>query len=98
VNLIAVGLYLDRFEAEHACNVLATEEIDAVIEADDGGGVRPELLMVKGVKVLVAEQDSERARGILNPETKETPLEPAEEASTEAQGFLTRLRRWFGGS
>ena len=65
-DLVVVGTYLNRMDAEVARGALEAVGIDSMIAADDAGGVRPSLWMT-GVKLIVRREDAERANQTLNP-------------------------------
>jgi hypothetical protein len=71
VTLVVIDSFSDKAFAEAAVSLLASEGIDAWIRADDAGGGLPNLDFAKGARVLVAEVDAERARGILNTAAEE---------------------------
>ena len=62
--MIEVGAYRTRSDAEFAQATLASEGIQSVIAADDAGGAYP-FDLSGGARLLVAEEDAERARAIL---------------------------------
>ena len=55
-ELVVVRTYLNNFDAEVAKSALEAANIDAMIKADDCGGVRPGLWM-SGVEYLCADAD-----------------------------------------
>lgn len=59
-TLVVVGTYYTEIEADLAQTVLQAEGIDSMIQADDCGGVSPQLWM-RGVALLVRSEDAERA-------------------------------------
>ena len=63
--------FSDHSFAEAAISLLALEGIVAVIHADDAGGELPNLGFARGVRVLVAGGDAERARLILGAGSEE---------------------------
>jgi len=65
-GLVNVASFGSRTQAEMMVELLRNEGIDAIIEVDDAGGLRPDLPMgMGGAKVLVRPEDEERAREIL---------------------------------
>jgi hypothetical protein len=64
-ELVEVGSFLNRIDAELAQGALDAAEIESVVSADDAGGVRPHLWM-SGVRLLVRAEDVERARELLD--------------------------------
>jgi hypothetical protein len=67
--LVSVATYVSNIEAELARSALEAAEIDALVRADDCGGTRPHLWM-GGIRLMVRAEDAERAREILNAETR----------------------------
>ncbi len=64
--------YLNELEAEIALGRLEALGVTAVVEKDNCGGMRPHLDLQQGVRLLVADADLEKARGILAPADKTT--------------------------
>ena len=64
-GLSPVGSFLHRIEAEIVQGVLKAEGIDAMVSADDCGGLRPGLGL-HGVRLLVRSQDIERASRVID--------------------------------
>jgi Putative prokaryotic signal transducing protein len=69
-SLVTVGTFLNHIEADLAKSALEAAGIESMILSDDCGGVRPHLWM-GGVKLLVRDDDAQRAIEILNPATRE---------------------------
>jgi hypothetical protein len=63
--LVIVRTFSDRMAAEIARGALESAGIDSAIQADDAGGLRPELTPRSGVRLLVRESDAAEAEGIL---------------------------------
>lgn len=64
-NLIVVRTFVNRIQADLAHSALEAAEIDSTIIDDDAGGTQPELWL-RGVKLLVREDDVLRAAEILD--------------------------------
>ena len=64
-RLVAVGIYPNKIDAELAQGALEAADIEAMVTADDAGGLQPGLWVGEGVKVLVRAEDAERAKEIL---------------------------------
>ena len=64
-RLVVLETFGSRVEAELARGVLEGAGITAVVAADDCGGMRPELGMTRGVRLLVGELDVTAARVVL---------------------------------
>lgn len=65
-ELVCVKTYNNRLDAELDKSFLDSEGIQAMISADDAGGLRPDLLWATGgVRLLVKEEDAEKALSIL---------------------------------
>lgn len=73
-KLVMVETFLNRLDAELASSVLMAAGIDAVVSPDDAGGAYPGVAVLR-VRLLVREEDAERARTVLA-ETAE--LDPEE--------------------
>jgi hypothetical protein len=66
-NLIVIHSFGSRPEADMAVSALAAAGIDAMIQADSGGGMRPHLAWAGvGFQILVREEDLIEARNILD--------------------------------
>jgi hypothetical protein len=63
-ELVVVGTFLNKMEAEMAQGALEAADIDSMVSADDAGGLRPSLWM-GGVRLLVRAEDAERASKVL---------------------------------
>jgi hypothetical protein len=67
-NLVVVRAFGTRPEAEMAKGALESAGIDAMVQADSAGGMRPHLAWASGgFKVLVREEDAVEAREVLEP-------------------------------
>jgi hypothetical protein len=64
-SLVTVGTFLNHIEADLAKSALEAAGIDAMILSDDCGGVRPHLWM-GGIRLLVRDEDAQRALEILD--------------------------------
>lgn len=64
-HLVAVRTFLNRIEAELALTALEAAGIEAVLQRDDCGGVRPSLWL-SGVELLVRPDDFTRAAEVLD--------------------------------
>jgi hypothetical protein len=69
-DLVVVGTFNDRIEAELAQSALEAAGIESMVRGDDAGGVQPGLWTAEGVDVLVREEDAANAREILDVEPK----------------------------
>lgn len=67
MDTFVVATYRFRHEAEFAKAVLAANDIEAIVLADDAGGYRPEIM--SPVRLVVRAEDAELARSILEDET-----------------------------
>ena len=63
-ELVVVGTFLNRIEAELAQGALEAADIKAIVSADDAGDLQPGLWM-GGVRLLVRAEDVEQAGAIL---------------------------------
>jgi hypothetical protein len=60
-----VAAYRYRHEGEFARATLESAGIRCILVADDGGGMRPEIMGVNPVRLYVARADESRARDLL---------------------------------
>jgi Putative prokaryotic signal transducing protein len=65
-DLVVVGTFNTRTEADLAKGALESAGIESMVAADDAGGVQPGLWEGEGVRVLVNREDEESAREILS--------------------------------
>lgn len=66
--LVVAHAFGTQAEADFAKDVLKSAGIDAMVQADTAGGMRPHLAWSGlGFRVLVREQDAAAARVVLNP-------------------------------
>ena len=66
-ELVVVYAFGSRPEADMAVSALDAAGIDAIIQADSGGGMRPHLAWAGvGFQILVREEDLVEARNILD--------------------------------
>lgn len=65
-GFVIVRESLHESEAQVVVALLESEGIEAVIDEDDAGDQLPSLEEARGVRVLVAQADAERARTILD--------------------------------
>jgi hypothetical protein len=66
-DLVVVHSFGSRPEADMAVSALEAAEIDAIVQADTGGGMRPSIAWAGvGFQVLVREEDLADARNILD--------------------------------
>jgi hypothetical protein len=72
-ELVLVHAFGSRPEADMAVSALDAAGIDAIVQADSGGGMRPHLAWAGvGFQILVREEDLIEARNILD-----LPAEPS---------------------
>jgi hypothetical protein len=64
-KLVAVGSFPNKIDAELAQGALQAADIEAIVSADDAGGLQPGTWVSEGVRVLVRAADAERAKEIL---------------------------------
>lgn len=77
-NLIIVSSFGSEPEAEIAKSALEAAGIDAMIQADTAGGMRPHIAWSgSGFKILVREEDATAAREVLEA--------PMQDLDTEAE-------------
>ena len=70
-ELVVVRTFATEAEADIAASALESAEIDAMIQADTAGGMRPHIAWASGgFKLLVREEDADEARKVLTPPTQ----------------------------
>ena len=69
-DLVVVRTYLNTFDATVAKSALEAANIDAMIKADDCGGLRPGLWM-SGVELMVRAEDAARANEVLGKDSRD---------------------------
>lgn len=70
-DLVVIHTFSNQFEADIALSALEAAEIDAMIQADTAGGMRPHIAWASGgFKVLVREEDALEAKEILESRTR----------------------------
>ena len=77
-ELVVVGSFLNAVDGEIALSALEAAGIDATLQRDDCGGMRPQLWL-SGVAVLVRKEDAERANEVLGSFSEADAPEPSEE-------------------
>lgn len=76
-NLIIAGSFGSEPEAEIAKSALEAAGIDAMIQADTAGGMRPHIAWSgSGFKILVREEDATAAREVLEAPMQDLDTEP----------------------
>lgn len=83
MNRVVAATYTSRTEADIAVARLTHEGIDAMVVTDSAGGFEPQLDMIRGVRVMVWDDDLYSATEILGEET--APIPEPEPASAEQQ-------------
>ena len=64
-ELVVVRTYAYRHEAEVGRSMLEGHNVDAVISADDAGGVQPALGAATGARLMVKRRNEHKARQLL---------------------------------
>jgi Putative prokaryotic signal transducing protein len=72
-ELVVVHTFGNRQEADLATGALAAAGIEAIIQADSGGGMQPSIAWAGGVQVIVRAADAKAARAILDEPAREMP-------------------------
>ena len=73
-ELVAVQTFGTRQEADLAVSALAAAGIEAIVQADTGGGMQPSIAWAGvGVQVIVRIEDAESARAILEEPARSMP-------------------------
>jgi len=65
-NIVAIRTFVNEFEAERTKGILEEEGIECCVSSDDIGGMGPPQQIIEGIKLLVLEEDVERAKEILD--------------------------------
>ncbi len=60
--LVELKTVYSEMEAQVLITHLKDENIDAIIDKDDAGGMHPQLQAARGVKILVDEDDLQKAK------------------------------------
>lgn len=63
---IELKIFPNRIEADVAKSFLESEGITTLIRADDQGGMMPQMAFTEGVKLLVKQEDAEKAQELLD--------------------------------
>lgn len=92
MNRVVAATYNSRIEADIAVARLTHEGIDAMVVTDSAGGFEPQLDMIRGVRVMVWDEDLASASEVLQEESI-AELEPPETAV--GPGWLRTLAWWL---
>jgi hypothetical protein len=65
-DLVVVRTFPTPIAAELARSALEAANIDSFLQADDCGGLRPHMLLARGVALMVRAEDAKRAATILD--------------------------------
>lgn len=77
-NTVVAKTFPNEFEAERAKGILDENGIKSFVQRDDAGGMEPPLQLTEGVKLIVLEDDLQRAKEILDAYNDYTPKEGEE--------------------
>lgn len=88
---IVLETFINEVEAQEACAQLTARGLDALVEGDNCGGMRPHFDYSIGVKVLVREQDQDQARDLLR-----ATDEPVPEGTWLCAGCGEQVENRFG--
>lgn len=72
-NTVVLRTFINEFEAERAKGMLEEEGIECYVSSDNVGGMEPPLQLIQGIKLLVLEEDLNRAKTILEAYDSFTP-------------------------
>lgn len=64
-SIVAIKSYPSRMDADLAKAVLQANGIEAIVSADDAGGMEPWLASAQHIQILVREGDASLARDLL---------------------------------
>lgn len=73
-TMIVVGTFLNEVESELAQNLLKAEGITSMVQKDNCGGMYPQLVMLRGIKILVGEADEQAALAVLESSNQDQPI------------------------
>lgn len=65
-EFVVLETYFSEADAELASSLLKSSGIRAFMRRDDFGGMGPHLAFVRGIKLLVKNEDEENARQLLS--------------------------------
>lgn len=74
---VLLDTYGSRPEAEVVVALLRSERIEGIVLTDSAGGFEPQLDLLRGVRVLVAEEDLALAREIVEGSDEDAPPRPS---------------------
>jgi hypothetical protein len=74
-NSAVAKTFPNEFEAERAKGILKENGIESFVQRDDAGGMEPPLQLTEGVKLIVLEDDLQKAKEILDAYNDYTPKE-----------------------
>jgi len=72
-DLVVVGTFKSRPEAEMAKSALEAAGIESMVQTDDAGGLQPGLWEGRGVSVVVRSADAQTAHEILETTARQLP-------------------------
>ena len=75
-DLIVVGSFNSRAEAELAKSALDAAGIEGLVRSDDVAGLRPHMTFANGAQLLVRVEDLDTARDVLDLPARPQPDEP----------------------
>jgi hypothetical protein len=64
-NTAVAKTFANEFEAERAKGILEENGVESFVQRDDAGGMEPPLQLTEGVKLIVLEDDLQKAKEIL---------------------------------
>jgi hypothetical protein len=72
---VVLKMFTNEFEAEIAKSLLKEEGIEGYISSDDVGGMQPPQQLSEGIRLIVLEEDYQRAKEILDAYSSFSPGE-----------------------
>lgn len=66
-GLICIKVFKSQLEAGLARGLLETNGIESVVSTDSAGGMRPDLELIRGVRLLVRRENAQEALDVLEP-------------------------------
>lgn len=75
-GMFIIKTFSNETEAQFTLNHLLALDVNALIEKDNCGGMRPDLAVTMGVDLLVANEDREKALAVLETPVTDLAAEP----------------------
>jgi len=66
-EFVCIKVFRSQLEANLARGLLKANKVESMVSTDSIGGMRPDLELTRGVRLLVRRKDAEEAADILGP-------------------------------